>query len=119
MLDANGQNGKEPNGAGDGEAPKEEEPSNAKSQTWFVIAFIGSVDDLTLFVPMLVGKSFDIVQLMLGASCAAVTIVTICLFIGLCKPVADLISKIPLAFIVLAFAVMLLIKGFMEPDQAA
>ena len=28
----------------------------AQTQTLFVIAFIGSLDDLTLFVPMLVGK---------------------------------------------------------------
>lgn len=31
---------------------------NAQTQTLFVIAFIGSLDDLTLFVPMLVGKGF-------------------------------------------------------------
>ena len=29
---------------------------SAQTQTLFVIAFIGSLDDLTLFVPMLVGK---------------------------------------------------------------
>jgi len=86
----------------------------ARQRTLFVIAFIGSVDDLTLFVPMLVGKSFDLPQLMLGAFSAAMTIVTICVFIGLCKPVADLISKIPLALIVIIFAVVLLVKGFMS-----
>lgn len=94
---------------------KKEESFNrkeqARQQTLFVIAFIGSVDDLTLFVPMLVGKSFDLPQLMLGALSAALTIVTICIFIGLCKPVADLIAKIPLAFIVIAFAIGLLVKG--------
>lgn len=86
----------------------------ARQRHLFVIAFIGSVDDLTLFVPMLVGRSFDIAQLMLGAFFAAMTIVTICVFIGLCKPVADLIAKIPLALIVAVFAVALLVKGFMS-----
>mmetsp|Transcript_117681 Transcript_117681/g.214001 ORF Transcript_117681/g.214001 Transcript_117681/m.214001 type:complete len:293 (-) Transcript_117681:152-1030(-) len=83
--------------------------------TLFVIAFIGSVDDLTLFVPMLVGKSFDLFQLMGGAFLAASTIVTICIFIGLCKPIADCLSKVPLALIVIIFATVLLIKGFTEP----
>lgn len=83
-----------------------------KQQTLFVIAFIGSVDDLTLFVPMLVGKGFDLVQLMLGAFAAASLIVIFCVCIGTCKPIADCLSKIPLFSIVLTFAIILLVKGF-------
>mmetsp|Transcript_143137 Transcript_143137/g.457429 ORF Transcript_143137/g.457429 Transcript_143137/m.457429 type:complete len:251 (+) Transcript_143137:108-860(+) len=86
---------------------------NDRSQTLFVIAFLGSVDDLTLFVPMLVGKGFDVVQLVLGGFVAASAIVTLCIFLGLCKPVADCLSKIPLAAIVISFATALLIKGLM------
>mmetsp|Transcript_43402 Transcript_43402/g.68732 ORF Transcript_43402/g.68732 Transcript_43402/m.68732 type:complete len:279 (-) Transcript_43402:398-1234(-) len=85
---------------------------NGRQQTLFIIAFLGSVDDLTLFVPMLVGKSFDIVQLMLGAFVATTAIVAICMFIGLCKPIANCLSSIPLAAIVVVFATMLLVKGF-------
>jgi hypothetical protein len=83
-----------------------------RRQTLFVIAFLGSVDDLTLFVPMLVGKSFDIVQLILGAFIATSAIVAICMFIGQCKPIADCLSSIPLAAIVVVFATVLLVKGF-------
>merc|ERR1711972_311922 len=64
-----------------------------RQKTLFIIAFIGSVDDLTLFVPMLVGKGFDLAQLMLGACAAASTIVCLCLFIGQCKPIADCLSS--------------------------
>lgn len=77
----------------------------------FVIAFLGSVDDLTLFVPMLVGKGFSWLQLISGAVIAASAIVTICLFIGLCTPVANFLSSIPLALIVGAFSIVLLVKG--------
>ncbi|OLQ09419.1 hypothetical protein AK812_SmicGene6976 [Symbiodinium microadriaticum] len=35
-----------------------DDKESAQTQTLFVIAFIGSLDDLTLFVPMLVGKGF-------------------------------------------------------------
>merc|ERR1719440_412488 len=80
---------------------------DGRAQTLFVISFIGSVDDLTLFVPMLVGKGFDIVQLVSGGFLATLLIVSICVFIGLCKPVADCLSKIPLAAIVIVFATVL------------
>mmetsp|Transcript_108034 Transcript_108034/g.170715 ORF Transcript_108034/g.170715 Transcript_108034/m.170715 type:complete len:258 (-) Transcript_108034:6-779(-) len=88
-----------------------------RQQTLFVIAFIGSVDDLTLFVPMLVGKGFDVVQLMSGAFLAAFAIVTLCMFIGQCKPVADCLSSIPLAAIVIVFAVVLLLKGLVFDEE--
>lgn len=88
-----------------------------RSQTLFVIAFIGSVDDLTLFVPMLVGKGFDFVQLMLGAFLATALIITFCICIGLCKPIADCLSKIPLCAIVIVFATILLLKGFVFSDD--
>eukprot|EP00435_Cladocopium_sp_Y103_P053984 s85_g17.t1 len=85
---------------------------SAQTQTLFVIAFIGSLDDLTLFVPMLVGKGFDFAQLLIGALTAAGLIVTICLFVGLCQPVADCISRVPLFAIVVGFATLLLAKSF-------
>jgi len=97
------------------EEESSEEHSKAeksRAQTLFVIAFLGSVDDLTLFVPMLVGKGFDMVQLVVGGFIAASAIVFLCVFIGLCKPVADCLSSIPLAAIVVSFATMLLVKGF-------
>jgi hypothetical protein len=85
----------------------------ANQSTLFVIAFIGSVDDLTVFVPMLVGKAFDLVQLMLGSFTAALSIVLLCIFVGMCKPVADCLSAIPLALIVAVFATTLLVKGYL------
>jgi len=92
--------------------PNGQSADEKRQQTLFVIAFIGSLDDLTLFVPMLVGKGFDWLQLMCGAVVAASTIVMICLFIGLCKPMADFLSNIPLALIVASFSTVLLVKGF-------
>eukprot|EP00930_Biecheleria_cincta_P072019 TRINITY_DN59466_c0_g1_i1.p1 TRINITY_DN59466_c0_g1~~TRINITY_DN59466_c0_g1_i1.p1 ORF type:complete len:236 (-),score=55.52 TRINITY_DN59466_c0_g1_i1:23-655(-) len=87
-----------------------------RRQTLFVIAFLGSVDDLTLFVPMLVGKTFDLAQLMLGAFVAVSLIVGICIFLGQCKPIANCLSSIPLAAIVLVFASCLLVKGCLFMD---
>mmetsp|Transcript_6633 Transcript_6633/g.11561 ORF Transcript_6633/g.11561 Transcript_6633/m.11561 type:complete len:267 (-) Transcript_6633:94-894(-) len=92
-----------------------------KSRQWtlFVITVIGSMDDLTLFVPMLLGKGLHGVELMLGALIAATAIVFLCVFVGLCKPIADFLSSIPLALIVSAFAVLLLVKGLTMSDEVA
>jgi len=87
-----------------------------RQQTLFVIAFIGSVDDLTLFVPMLVGKGFDLAQLMLGSFAAVALILTFCICLGLCKPIADCLARIPLCLIVVIFAVSLLLKAFVFDD---
>jgi hypothetical protein len=82
-----------------------------RQRTLFVIAFIGSVDDLTLFVPMLTGKGFSLAELMSGAFFATMAIVGMCVFLGMCKPVADCLSNIPLAPIVIVFSAILLVKG--------
>merc|ERR1719263_1443948 len=101
-----------------GEAEQSKQSADKKrQQTLFVIAFLGSIDDLTLFVPMLVGKGFDIVQLMLGAFLATVVILTFCICIGLCKPIADCLSRIPLCLIVICFATILLLRGFVFDDD--
>lgn len=84
-----------------------------RRNTLICIAFIGSIDDLTLFVPMLVGRGFDVAQLTLGAFIAASAIVLLCTFIGMCKPVADCLSKIPLFVVVLFFSISLSVKGFL------
>jgi hypothetical protein len=121
-ADGAGANGTAPGAAmeiDNPEKPQEDvdKADKDRQQTLFVIAFIGSVDDLTLFVPMLVGKGFDIVQLVVGACAAALTIVTLCIFIGQCKPIADCLSSVPLAAIVIVFAIVLLLKGFVFDEE--
>ena len=61
----------------------------------------------------LIGKTFDPVQLVAGSLSAACIIVALCIFIGLCKPIANILGKVPLWLIVITFAVILLSKGAM------
>lgn len=82
-----------------------------RQRTLFFISFIGSMDDLTLFVPMLAGKGFTTVQLVLGSLLATFTIIGFCIGLGTCKPVADCLMKVPLVAIVGGFAMVLLFKG--------
>merc|ERR1711937_1050786 len=79
-----------------------------RQQALLVMAFIGSTDDLTLYVPMLVGKGFGLVELISGSLCATCVIIALCLSLGSCKLMADFLSNIPLAPIVIVFAVILL-----------
>lgn len=102
----------------DEEAPREValvsgEQQGEPRKKWdlFTTAFLGSLDDLTLFVPMLAGNGCDVAQLLIGGVIAASAIVLICALIGSNKRVANLLSRIPVAAIVVVFAVTLLVKG--------
>lgn len=85
--------------------------ADKKPRSLAIIAFLGSLDDLTLFVPMLVGKTFGIVELMVGAMLSAFFIVVLCVCLTQCKAVARVLEKIPLVAIVATFSVILLTKG--------
>jgi cadmium resistance protein CadD (predicted permease) len=99
------------------EQVEDESPrSDKESRSLAVIAFLGSLDDLALFVPMLVGKTFGIVALIIGAMISALAILFICLFLTKCKLVADTLEKIPLVAIVTGFCVVLLVKGIFFMD---
>jgi hypothetical protein len=85
--------------------------NNKQSRSLAIIAFLGSIDDLTLFVPLLVGKALTILQLVLGAMMATLLIIVLCIFLTRCEIVANILEKIPLVAIVAAFSVILLVKG--------
>jgi len=87
-----------------------------KSRSLIIIAFLGSLDDLTLFVPMLVGKALTILELVIGAMTAVMLIVTFCLFLTQCKRLATVLEQIPLVAIVAVFSVGLLVKGIFFMD---
>mmetsp|Transcript_26696 Transcript_26696/g.64049 ORF Transcript_26696/g.64049 Transcript_26696/m.64049 type:complete len:272 (+) Transcript_26696:317-1132(+) len=90
--------------------------SDKKSGSLALIAFIGSLDDLTLFVPMLVGKAFGILELIIGATIATLMIIAICLLVTKCQIVADALERVPLVAIVLVFTAVLLTKGIIFMD---
>lgn len=84
-----------------------------EARSLLVIAFLGSLDDLTLFVPLLVGKTFGAVELVIGAMIATLIIIFLCLFLVQCKLIADILQKVPLFAIVFAFSLALLVRGTM------
>jgi len=84
---------------------------NSRARKLAVIAFLGSIDDLTLFTPMLAGKAFGIPELLVGGTISALLIVLLCIFITQAQPVADFLEKIPLVAIVALFASILLFQG--------
>jgi len=84
---------------------------SATSRTLPIVAFLGSLDDLTLFVPMLVGKTFGIFELILGSIVAGTIIVVLCCFITKCEMISNFLMRIPMAVIVAVFSVILLVRG--------
>jgi len=86
---------------------------SSQSTSLIVIAFLGSLDDLTLFVPLLAGRTFGIVQLVIGATIAILLILILCLCLTRCQFVTNVLEKIPLAAIVFLFSILLLLKGIL------
>jgi len=87
------------------------EKNELKPSSLLVIAFIGSLDDLTLFVPLLVGKTFHIFELVVGAMIAVLIILCFCFFLVRCEIVSDFIQRIPVCLIVFSLSIFLLVKG--------
>ena len=95
----------------------EEEGDGSKTRNQFtirsllVVAFVGSLDTLALFVPMIVGQAVDWVQLFVGTVLAASIITALSLFLGMCTPLSSLCDFVPLFAIVLAYGSIMLLKG--------
>lgn len=97
-------------------AEKEGDSDHKSSKSLAIIAFLGSLDDLSLFVPMLIGKAFGIAQLVVGSFLTTIIIAMICIFVTQCQLVADVLKRIPLVAIVAVFSTFLLTKGIFFMD---
>lgn len=76
-----------------------------------ILAFLGSIDDLTLFIPLLVGQVLTMLQLVLGAMIATSMIVLLCICLTRCEIIANILEQIPLVAIVATISFILLVKG--------
>jgi hypothetical protein len=79
-----------------------EEPviNDKQSRSLAIVAFLGSMDDLTLFVPLLVSNALTILQLAIGVMVATLFISFVCISLTRCQFVANFLEKIPLVAIV-------------------
>ena len=93
------------------EDDEEEEMDTSSMRTLVVVAFCGSLDDLTLFVPMLAGGAIGPLALVTGALAATGLVVLLCLFLNLFSRVSDCLQKIPLVAITSCFFVYLVLKA--------
>jgi hypothetical protein len=95
-------------------AAKKSNKPNAESRTsrsLFVVAFLFSLDDLTLLVSMLVGININWVELALGTVITASIIICSCLIISKAPFLASFFDAIPICAIVLAFGSFLSLKS--------
>jgi len=95
-----------------------ENPALGKSQpsavSLFFISFMGSVDDLALFVPLLTGNVFLFSELVVGSMIAIIMIVVMCIFLTQNQFISNCLQKIPLFLIVLIFSTFILVKSFIS-----
>jgi len=99
--------------------PKSEQPAGAWQATskfnmcrLFTISMIGSLDDIAIFVSLLLSRAFSAWQLSLGVFLGSAVVVWICLAAGRCSCVVRLVEKVPLWCILGVFALWLYISVF-------
>lgn len=82
------------------------------SRSLAIVAFLGSLDDLSLFVPMLVGHALSVVELITGAAVATCLIILICVALNRVARIARCLQAVPLVVIVAFFAFYLVLRSF-------
>ena len=95
----------------DEEAKQAIEEARRSSYRLFVVALCGTLDDMTMFAAVILGKSIMWPALFCGAMLATAIIVFACWQISLYKPFADCIQKIPMWAMLTALSLYILIGG--------
>lgn len=90
------------------------EKSQHSAVSLFFISFMGSVDDLALFVPLLTGNVFLFSELVVGSMIATIMIVVMCIFLTKNRIISNFLQKIPLFVIVLIFSIFILMKSLIS-----
>ena len=67
------------------------------------------MDDVAVFISILLGETFTWPQLLLGVLIGSTLVVSFCLFVTLFAPVTRLIQLVPLYVVVASFAVYTLV----------
>ena len=93
------------------EAQKTIEEARKSSTRLFVVAFCGTLDDMTMFAAVILGKSILYVSLVVGSMLATVIIIVACWQISLYKPFAECIQKVPMWCLLSALSLYILIGG--------
>ena len=93
------------------EIKKNIEEASKSSTRLFVVAFCGTLDDMTMFAAVILGKSIPYVSLVMGSMLATVIIIVACWQISLYKPFAECIQKIPMWALLTALSLYILIGG--------
>ena len=100
----------------DADDDDDDEYGDGTARTLAVVAFCGSLDDLTLFVPMLAGGAIGPLALATGAAVATAFVVAICLFLNVFRRVSELLQSIPLVCVTTAFFIYLTVKAAFLTD---
>ena len=74
-----------------------------------LVSVLGSMDDVAVFISILLGETFTWPQLLLGVLIGSTLVVSFCLFVTLFAPVTRLIQLVPLYVVVASFAVYTLV----------
>lgn len=93
------------------EAQKTIEEARKSSTRLFVVALCGTLDDMTMFAAVILGKSILYTSLVAGSMLATGIIIVACWQISLYKPFAECIQKVPMWALLSALSAYIMIGG--------
>lgn len=76
-----------------------------------IVSFLGSLDELSYFPALILGRMFTVTQLCVGTALAAGAVIISVLSLNRLRPVREFLAKIPLWGILGFFAVIVLLKA--------
>jgi hypothetical protein len=103
-------------------ATAEDEPENTTEKgsavkkpegNLFVICFLGSLDDMSVQAALLLGGTFHPLELALGVLLGSAIVVCFCMFASLFERAVQLVQRLPLFGIILAFGTFSLVSALL------
>lgn len=92
-------------------SPDTSDAKERSSRSLFVVAFLFSLDDLSLLVSVLIGNPMTWFELTLGTIISVCVICIVCFIVGMFKSVSVFLESIPTFAIVFVFGITLAIKS--------
>eukprot|EP00592_Proboscia_alata_P022347 CAMPEP_0194409602 /NCGR_PEP_ID=MMETSP0176-20130528/7471_1 /TAXON_ID=216777 /ORGANISM="Proboscia alata, Strain PI-D3" /LENGTH=368 /DNA_ID=CAMNT_0039210311 /DNA_START=148 /DNA_END=1254 /DNA_ORIENTATION=- len=87
------------------------DPRQTSTKKLFIVAFCGTLDDMIMFIAVIMGESMLWTSLVVGSITASFAIALLCWQISRFEPLANCVKKVPVWFLFGFLAIYVLIEG--------
>mmetsp|Transcript_22640 Transcript_22640/g.22963 ORF Transcript_22640/g.22963 Transcript_22640/m.22963 type:complete len:93 (+) Transcript_22640:744-1022(+) len=87
------------------------DPRQTSTKKLFIVAFCGTLDDMIMFIAVIMGESMLWTSLVVGSITASFAIALLCWQISRFEPLANCVKKVPVWSLFGFLAIYVLIEG--------